>query len=200
MTQLILGSKSPRRKEILNYFTVPFEQADPDFDEEAVPFTGDPAKYVQILSQGKAESLSKKYPEAILITADTVVYCEGKIYNKPQNKEEAFQAMSQLSGRWHSVFTAVTVRKGKTEHHAVEETRVLFHDLTPEQIRSYHHQLHCEDKAGGYAVQQAGAIVIKKIDGCFYNVMGLPINTLRILLEKFGIDLWNHLKCSTKNR
>lgn len=191
--RIILGSISPRRKEILSYFSLPFEQASPDYDEESIPYTGNPTDYVCQLSKGKADSLAHRFPDDIIITADTIVLMNGKIYGKPRNKQEGFQALSELSGNWHSVFTGVTVRKGPQEYSGAEETKVLFNQLTPEQIKWYHQQLHCEDKAGGYAIQQGGGIVIKKIDGCYYNVMGLPMNTLRELLGQVGIDLWHYL-------
>ena len=192
--RIILGSQSPRRKEILSFFDLPFEQATPPFIEEDVPFENDPAKYVLTLSKGKAESLAHKFPGAIIITADTTVYRNGKIYNKPTDKEEAFQSLSELSGHWHSVFTGVTICKDNEECQGVEETKVLFNRLTPEQIRKYQQQVHCEDKAGGYAVQHGGALIVRRIEGCFYNVMGLPINVLSELLSHFGVDLWNHLR------
>jgi septum formation protein len=191
---LILGSQSPRRKEILDYFSLPFEQILPFFDEDAIPFAGNPRQHTIILSEGKAASLAHKYPEAIIITADTIVYRKGKIYGKPIDKTKAYQALTELSGDWHSVFTSITVQNNLQVSSTVEETRVLFNDLTSEQIHQYHQKLHFEDKAGGYAIQQAGAMVIKKIDGCFYNVMGLPINSLRSLLIPLGIDLWNYIK------
>lgn len=194
MLKLILGSQSPRRKEILSYFALPFEQAKPQFDEESVPFNGDPRDYVCAISGGKSAELLQKFPDAIIITADTTVYREGKIYGKPVNAEEAFQYLSELVGQWHSVFTGVTVRRGNTVYHDAEETRVLFNPLTPEEIRHYHTKLHWSDKAGGYAIQMAGGLIVRKIDGCYYNVMGLPINTLRTLLQKFGIELWEYLK------
>lgn len=192
--QLILGSQSPRRKEILSYFALPFKQATPPFDEESVPFNGNPVDYVSEISGGKAEALSKTFHDALIITADTTVYREGKIYGKPATQEEAFKYLSELVGRWHSVYTGITVRQGTTVQHAAEETRVLFNPLTPEEIRHYHTKLHWSDKAGGYAIQMAGGLIVKKIDGCYYNVMGLPINTLRTLLQKFGIELWEYLK------
>jgi septum formation protein len=192
--RLILGSQSPRRKEIMSFFSLPFEQATPPFDEEAIPFGGNPIEHVRILSQGKAAALAHLYPEAIIVTADTIVFKGGRLYEKPRSKEEGFEALSALSGRWHSVYTGITVSKGIDQFFGVEETRVLFNKVTPEQIHHYQEQLHCEDKAGGYAIQQAGAMIARRLEGCYYNVMGLPINTLRKLLAHVGIDLWNHLK------
>lgn len=194
MKRLILGSQSPRRKEILSYFSLPFEQFAPNFDEETLLFKGDPGEYVSSLSKGKAESLQMQYPEAIILTADTVVYREGKIYNKPKNEEEAFQALTELVGQWHSVFTGVTVNANNRSYQQWEETRVLFNPLTPDEIRHYHKKIHWADKAGGYAIQMGGGLIVRKIDGCYYNVMGLPINTVRALLQKVGIELWEYVK------
>lgn len=192
--RIILGSQSPRRKEILGYFSIPFEQASPNYDEDAIPFCGDPHRYVRTLSEGKSMSLASLYPDAVIITADTIVYRDGKLYGKPRDAKHSHEILSELSGEWHTVFTCITVRKGEEVYTEIEETRVLFNILTPEAIRQYEQQLHCADKAGSYFIQQAGSLIVKKIDGCFYNVMGLPINTLWHLLKRVGIDLWQHLK------
>lgn len=195
MTQLLLGSQSPRRKEILGYFSLPFDQVSPDFDEDSVSFENDPVKYVTLISEGKAKALAQQHPEVLILTADTTVYRNMKVYGKPKNTEEAFQALSELAGSWHSVFTSVSLYskdKGIVSKH--EETRVLFNPLTPEEIRHYHKKLHWSDKAGGYAIQMAGGLAVNKIEGCYYNIMGLPINTVRQLLLTVGIDLWDYIK------
>lgn len=191
--QFILGSKSPRRREILKSFSLNFEQTDSNFDESSVRFKGNPVEYVCALSKGKANALLAKYPEHILLTADTVVYRHGKIYNKPKNEEEAIQALTELSGQWHSVFTGVTARSGSKEFCQAEETRVLFNPLTKNQIQQYHDKLHLYDKAGSYQVQMPGGLIVQKIDGCYYNVVGLPINTVKQLFQQIGIDLWDFL-------
>jgi septum formation protein len=190
---IILGSASPRRRDILGYFDLPFKQVKPDFDEEAVPFLGDQLEYVKTLSTGKADSLVSLYPDNIIITADTIVYCNNKLYGKAATDEEAFTALSELSGNWNSVYTGVTVVKGKQKLYGVEETRVRINKLTPQQIRSYQSKIHLADKAG-YAVQGAAGVIIERIEGCYDNVMGLPVNTLHRLLLQVGIDLWDHLK------
>lgn len=194
MKQLILGSQSPRRKEILNFFSLPFATFVSNFDEESVSFLGDPIKYVCEIAIGKARSLAVKFPESLILTADTVVYQNGKIYGKPKDPEEAFAAFTELTGRWHSVFTGLALVNGDQLWSTSEETRVLFNLLTPEEIRHYHKKLHWSDKAGGYAIQMGGGLVVKKIDGCYYNVMGLPINSVRQLLLNVDIDLWDYLK------
>lgn len=192
--QLILGSQSPRRLEILNYFNIPFKQVSPDFDEDAIPFKNNPEEYVKILSKGKADSLSHQYPSSIILTADTIVYRNGKIYGKPRDEQQAFEFLKELVGKWHSVFTGLTILSQGKYHQAVEETRVLFEPLTDEQIKAYHQALHFADKAGGYMIQGAGGVIVKRIEGCYYNVVGLPVNALYTLLKDTGIDLWGHLK------
>lgn len=159
-------------------------QVTPDFDENSIIYRRDPITYVTLLSEGKAQVLRPLYPNDLILTADTIVYRMGKIYNKPKTEDEAFQMLSELVGKWHSVFTGVTVLLGETVHSAWEETRVLFNPMTPEEIRNYHSKIHWMDKAGGYAIQMAGGLIVKKIDGCYYNVMGLPINTVYSLLKK----------------
>lgn len=192
--KLILGSQSPRRKEILNFFSLPFEQVSPSFDEESVPFDGHPQSYVTTLSAGKAHSLRDRFPKRVIITADTIVYKDGKIFGKPRNKDEAFQNLRELVGHWHTVFTGITVCYFDAEVHVVENTRVLFNSLSDQEIHHYQDSLHCADKAGGYMIQGAGSLIVNRIEGCYYNVMGLPVNALRQALQEIGIDLWQHLK------
>lgn len=190
---LLLGSQSPRRAAILSFFSIPFIQAPSQFDENSILWNGDPQKYAAAISQGKAADLQKNNPSALLLTADTIVYQEGKLFLKPADREDAFRILSTLAGKWHSVFTAVTLRHKEVEFTEVEETRVLFNPLTQKQIEHYLQHLPYADKAGSYFIQDEGSLLAKRIDGCFYNVMGLPINTVRSLLLHFGIDLWDYL-------
>lgn len=192
-TPVILGSQSPRRHEILSYFRLPFRQHSSQFDEDAVPFSGDPESYAGSLSNGKARTLAAQFPDAIIITADTVVYRKGKIYGKPRNLDEAFQSFSELVGQWHTVYTSVTVQQEDRVFQKIEATQVLFNELTPEQIHHYLAHIEWADKAGGYAIQMAGGLIARRIEGCYYNVMGLPINTLHFLLKHVEIDLWDYL-------
>lgn len=192
--RLILGSQSPRRKEILSFFAIPFVQIPSAFDEDSIAFRGNPAQYAEELALKKAQAIARTFPADVILTADTVVYFENNIYNKPKDPEEAFEMLKKLSGQWHHVFTAVTVLKSGVPYSGCEETKILFHSLTDEQIHLYHQSCEFLDKAGAYAIQQAGSIPIARINGCYYNVMGLPINTTKELLYKAGIDLWKHLK------
>ncbi len=194
MHRIILGSQSPRRREILDFFAIPFLQLSSNFDEESEPYGGDPKKHALHLSQKKAETIAKNYPDDVILTADTTVCVDGKMLNKPCDEKEAFAFLSLLAGRWQSVFTGVTVRHGNKVYSDTEETRLLFHKLSPAQIKKFHQHCSFLDKAGGYAIEKSGSLIVERIEGCYYNVMGLPINTTTRLLDKVGIDLWNHLK------
>ena len=157
----ILGSQSPRRGEILNYFNLPFKQISSDFDEASIPFQGDPQAYVQALAKGKGSSLLSQFLSSLILTADTIVYREGKVYGKPKNEEEAFSYLKELAGQWHSVWTGVHVTLQDQAFQAAEETRVLFHLLTDEQIQAYHHAIPFMDKAGGYMIQGPGSLIVE---------------------------------------
>ncbi len=105
MFRLILGSRSPRRKEILSFFNIPFTQAVPGFDEESIKFKENPKDFVCQLSVEKANSLRPFYKSETILTADSIVYCNGKVFGKPKDRAEAFTMLETLSGKWHSVFT-----------------------------------------------------------------------------------------------
>ncbi len=194
MKKLILGSQSPRRFEILNFFSVPFEQIAPDFDETQVSFCGNPAAFVREVAERKALCLASRYPKDIILTADTVVYRNGRLFMKPETLDEAAGMLSELSGKEHSVFTGVCAISPAGHFIESEESKVYFHPLTPAQIRAYHSTFNPLDKAGAYAIQKGGCVIVKRIEGCYYNIMGLPLNATRSLLLKAGVDLWNFLK------
>lgn len=191
--KILLGSGSPRRKEILGYFKLPFEQIASDFDEDSVPFSGSPIDYVVSIAKGKIETLIPRYQNKIILTADTTVYRNGKIFGKPASLEEAFSFLEELQGKWHSVYSGVCIASSSGIESTCEETKVLFNSLTKEQIHHYHTHIDYRDKAGGYAIQQSGSLLIRRIEGCFFNVMGLPINALGNLLKKHGVNLWDSL-------
>lgn len=192
--KIILGSQSPRRREIMDFFSLPFVQVSSDFDEESVSFEGDPAKHAMLLSQKKAETLALRYPKDVILTADTVVFCKGNLYNKPRDEHEAQEFLTTFAGNWQSINTGVTVRRGLDVHTGFEETRLLFNNLTPDQIKKFHAHCYFLDKAGGYAIEKSGNLIVSRIEGCYYNVLGLPINTVQKLLLKLDIDLWDFLK------
>lgn len=189
--ELILGSTSPRRKEILSSFKLPFKVQAPLFDEDEHPPTDDPRKFAMFLSEGKARSIENK--NAIVLTADTIVYREGRYFGKPKSREESIEFLEALSGKWHSVFTAVTLLHEGSLFSEVEEAKVEFCHITRKEIEKYIDSLHLQDKAGGYQIQLPGGLIVRQIHGCYTNVLGLPIHTVRSLLKKVGIDLWDRL-------
>jgi septum formation protein len=189
----ILGSNSKRRQEILSYFGLPFRIIASDFDENLVPFQGFAKDYVQTMAAEKGAVLAKHYPDEIILTADTTVLFEGEILNKPQSLEEAASMLKKMSGKEHEVFTGICLRKGKQIFEGAESTFVSFNPITESQIQAYIRHVDVLDKAGSYAIQGIGSILVKGIRGCYYNVMGLPMNTVQTLLSKVGIDLWQKL-------
>jgi len=190
---IILGSQSPRRREILGYFTLPFTQKPSDFNESSIPYQGNPSDYVCKIAEGKGTSLSNEFPDDVIVTSDTVVIFDEKVFGKPSDEDDALKMLMTLSGNWHEVYTGISVRKGSTVYSDFEVTRVLLNNMTQRQIRAYQKRCHSIDKAAGYAIQREGSIIVKEIQGCYYNVMGLPINSLHTLLLKLGIDLWDYI-------
>jgi septum formation protein len=192
--ELILGSTSPRRREILSYFSLPFAHVSPDFDESQVLFKGDPAAYGQEVAKRKAMSLAERHPNKTILTADTVVFQGGRLFLKPETMEEASAMLSELSGTVHEVHTGVCVMKNKKLFTDGAVTAVEFHELTQDQIHAYHRHFGPLDKAGSYAIQKGGSLIVKRIEGCYYNIMGLPLQPVYRLLLKVKINLWDYLK------
>jgi septum formation protein len=192
--KLILGSTSPRRLEILSFFSFQIEQIAPGFDESQVLFQGDPAQFAQEVAKRKAICLNEKYPHLPVLTADTVVFQGGRLFLKPESLEEAQTMLSELSGKEHAVYTGVSIAKGKEIFSDYAATAVTFNELTQDQIQTYHRHFGPLDKAGAYAIQKGGSLIVKRIEGCYYNIMGLPLQPVYRLLLKVGINLWDHLK------
>lgn len=172
---IILASKSPRRKELLSIITNDFVIKTADVDE-TLPTGIAPDSAVEYLSKIKAEPF--KSDRDVVIGADTVVAIDGKILGKPKDKSDAYNMLKMLSGKEHSVFTGVTVMgNGNTETFSVE-TRVKFFDLTDDEINDYIDTGEPFDKAGGYGIQGKGSLLVEKIDGDYFNVVGLPVSRL----------------------
>ena len=178
---IILASKSPRRRELLSLITNEFEIKTADVDE-ALPNGISPKEAVQYLSKIKAEPF--KNETDTVIGADTVVAVDGKILGKPASKQDAFDMLRMLSGRVHSVFTGVTILRGEEETTFFCETKVEFLELSDEQIWDYIATGDPMDKAGEYGIQNGGALFVKKIDGDYSNVVGLPVSLLNIYLKR----------------
>lgn len=138
------------------------------------------------LAEKKGKAVGARFPEALVIAADTAVFRNGKAFGKPRDLAEAKEFLSALSGGWHSVFTGLVVQKGPLLRKALVETRVLFRALSEEEIAWYLRAEEVLDKAGAYAIQGKAAAFVERIEGDFYNVMGLPISTLWRILWEMG--------------
>lgn len=183
--EIILGSASPRRQELLKSLGFSFK-CKPMNAEENWPSGLEAQDIPVFLSRLKAESYASLSESELLITADTVVWCAGKVYNKPSGFDEGKQMLSELSGRMHEVFTAVTLTTTKKQISFYDTSKVYFKDLTEDEIYYYLTNYKPYDKAGGYGVQEwIGYIAIDKIEGSFYNVMGLPVQKLYEQLLNF---------------
>ncbi len=184
--QIILGSNSPRRQELLKSL---------GFDFLNKPINADESFPIDLLAEEiplyLAEKKADAYPDdlketEILITADTIVWCEGKVFNKPANFVEGKKMLETLSGKMHEVFTGVCLKSGNKQTTFFDVSKVYFKKLKPEEIEYYLINYSPYDKAGGYGVQDwLGYIGIDKIEGSFYNVMGLPVKELYEELVKF---------------
>ncbi len=185
---LILASASPRRRELLARFGVPFS-VDPADVPEALPPGADAAETVRALSEAKARAAAARHPDDVVIGADTVVELDGAILGKPGDEEEAFSMLRALSGREHRVWTGVTLVRGGTCVSEVERTRVFFRPLTDAEIRAYIATGEPADKAGAYGYQGLAGLFVERIDGDFFNVVGLPLCRLGRMLETMGVSL-----------
>ncbi len=185
--QLILGSASPRRQELLKSLGFDFLNKPLKVDETNWPIDLQAQEIPIFLAEKKADAYDEDLKEdEILITADTIVWCDGKAFNKPANFVEGKKMLEALSGKMHQVFTAVCLKSGNKQTTFYDESKVYFKKLKPEEIEYYLTNFSPYDKAGGYGVQDwIGYIGIDKIDGSFYNVMGLPVKELFEELIKF---------------
>ena len=186
MKKLILASASPRRRELLGLIAEDFDVI-PAKGEENADMSLSPADTVKALAKQKAEEVSKDFPDRIVIGADTMVFCEGKALGKPKDADDAERMLKLLSGRVHNVITAVAVaQKGNSVRLFAEETKVEFYPLSDEEIHRYTESGEPMDKAGAYGIQGKGALLVKVIEGDYYNVMGLPVGRVYRELKELG--------------
>lgn len=179
---LVLASRSPRREQILRMLGFSFDSMAPDF-EEVIPEGIENERAPEYLARGKAVSVPKAGPESLILASDTVVLLDGRIMNKPEGPESALEMLSALNGKTHRVVTGVALaRNGRILESGAATTAVTFAKSRPEVLRAYAYSEEPLDKAGSYAIQGRGAALVDRVEGCFYNVMGLPVQlTLRML-------------------
>ena len=184
---VILASQSPRRKELLGLFHIPFIIRVADIDETMDPAQS-PYDEVARVSRLKAKAIDRQ-PEDIVIAADTIVVCDGLVLGKPTDAQDACRMLENLSGRAHQVMTGMTILKGNTCISCTEVTDVYFRSLTRKQIEAYVATGDPMDKAGSYGIQSGAALFAEKLVGDYYNVMGLPVCRLAQILEQISPDI-----------
>ena len=186
---IILASRSPRRQELLARMGLEFTVKASRIDEKMDPFAH-PSDEVARISLAKAQAVvGSCNPEDIIISADTIVVCDGLMMGKPHSESEAFSMLRRLSGRDHQVMTGLTVLGGGRTENLTVTTTLRFRALSDQEIRNYIATGEPMDKAGGYGIQGLASMFVVGLDGDYYNVMGLPICTLTVLLRRFGVKL-----------
>lgn len=197
MKEYILASASPRRREILEQLGLDFDIIVSTTDEEKIDKNLPINLYVEELAMAKASSaaglcVAQNRKSGLIIAADTIVYCDGKILGKPKDRDDAFNMLNKLSGRTHEVLTGICVMRLKDGFSvaAYEKTNVHFKPLSPVKIWRYIDSGEPMDKAGAYGIQGLGAMLVEKIEGDYFNVVGLPVSKLVSVLEKeFGVEI-----------
>lgn len=184
---VILASQSPRRRELLGLFHIPFTVRVADVDETLI--SGAPA-YDEVARLSRLKALAvERESDDVVIAADTIVVCDGKILGKPKNTDEAKAMLRLLSGRDHQVMTGMTVLRGENATVVTEVTDLHFRDLTDQEIASYVASGEPMDKAGAYGIQGGAALFCQKLNGDYYNVVGLPVCRLAEILRQIAPEL-----------
>lgn len=186
--RIILASNSPRRKELLTQIGLSFIVAPADVDENILQGER-PEAYASRLALDKARAAAERAGDGIVIAADTIVVVNGSVLGKPADAADARRMLHLLSGREHSVVTGLAVLDASTGRSAVRTsvTKVLFRDLSQREIDAYVATGEPLDKAGAYGIQERGALLVERIEGCYSNVVGLPLSLLGGMLREFGI-------------
>lgn len=183
--KILLASRSPRRHELLRTAGIQFDYIQIDVDESFPPEL-DKEIVPEYLAEKKADAVHTLSDDELLVTADTVVILNDKIYNKPADKREALEMLMNLSGATHSVITGVCLKTKAHKHLFSERTEVTFYEISEEQALFYIENFKPYDKAGAYGIQDwIGVTGIRRIEGCYFNVMGLPVSRLLRELSAF---------------
>jgi nucleoside triphosphate pyrophosphatase len=185
--RLVLASQSPRRRELLALIGIPHEVHPADLDESLLPGES-PPEHAERLARSKAQTIAGREPAAVVIGADTIVVLDGEILGKPRDAGEAARTLRRLSGRTHTVHTAVAVAHHGRVVSGIESVEVTFRPLTDAQIETYIATGEPMDKAGAYGIQGYGAVIVERVHGDYFAVMGLALGRLVGLLESVGVS------------
>lgn len=183
--QLILASESPRRRELLSALGVPFRVLPSGVDE--IPLPGEtPVRFARRAALDKGLEIAGRHPASFILSADTIVVADGKILGKPRDRKDARRMLSLLAGREHRVYTSVCLLCAGRDYRdaGTEVTRVVFRPLTRSEVAAYARTGECDDKAGAYAAQGAGMLLIDRVSGSFTNVVGLPMTRVVGMLQR----------------
>ena len=199
MKKLVLASRSPRRRQLLKTLGVHFIAAESGF-YEIDHADGTPGQHVQDNALGKARAIASQYNNALVIGADTVVVYRQRVLGKPKKMAEAMEYLQLLQGKSHAVYTGLALIDTKENITVVdfEKTLVTMRSLNEKEIRAYLSRIKPLDKAGAYAIQGAGAIIVEKISGCYYNVVGFPMAKLEEMLLRLEITLFDYMNTNNK--
>ncbi len=183
---VILASASPRRYELLKSIGLQFKVVKSEV-EEIFSDELEPQEIVELNANRKGDDVAQKHPNSLVISADTIVVSKNIVMGKPHDEKDAYRMLRQLSGRTHQVYTAFAINFLSEEKKYIEtvSTAVRFRNLKEEEIWSYINTGEIVDKAGAYAIQGQGAMLIEKINGCFFNVVGFPLSRFFVALDQF---------------
>ena len=192
--KLILASSSPRRIELLRKLGLEFEVMPPIWETKII--SDDPVEVAEYIALEKARAVAGFLTEGIVIGADTIVYVDGRMLGKPKDVEEAKMFLRMLSGKVHDVITGIALINAANNREIVDHeiTKVKFRELSDEEINWYVSTGEPLDKAGAYAIQGLGCLFIEKIEGDFFNVVGLPLAKLYVMLKQMGYDILRKIK------
>lgn len=190
MLPIYLASASPRRRELMEQLGLPFTVVVSNVDE-SIADTVPPGRMVEILSERKAREVAGELNRGLVIGSDTVVVWRDRILGKPRDSREALEMLACLQGDEHSVYSGLAVIDAETGvvHVSHERTRVFFRPAGLDELKMYVDTGEPMDKAGGYAIQGLGVVFVKGIEGCYFNVVGLPLARLTRVLKGFGVDV-----------
>ncbi len=183
--RVILASASPRRRELLTLIGIAHEVEPADIDESLFPGE-QPAAHAERLARTKAHTIAERRPDAVVIAADTIVVVDGDVLGKPRDAAAAHAMLKRLSGRMHTVLTAIAVARAARTESAVESVDVTFRAVADDEIDSYIATGEPMDKAGAYGIQGFGATIVERVDGDYFSVMGLGLRRLVELLARLG--------------
>jgi septum formation protein len=191
MKKIVLASSSPRRELLLKQIGLDFIVYPSNIDEKILSEKISPKEFVLKIALEKARRVANIFNEAIIISADTIVVLDGKILGKPKDREDAINMLKRLRGKIHQVFTGIVVWETPTNKYLVRVVKSLvkMRDYSLEEIVNYVNTGEPFDKAGAYGIQGKRALLVEKIEGDYYNIVGLPLASLNLLLKKFGIKL-----------